>query len=254
MTGVRRRSRWLVPFGEGGAGPTVVCLPHAGGSPWIFREWQGHTEAVTLLGVHLPGRDDRFGEPPFRSLDSLVDALLPELSEVGKGEWALYGHSMGALVAYETARRAAGAGLSPPWRLFLAGAAAPHTPPPPEMHARPRDELVDWLVEHNDLDPEVLEYPGLLDLMLSTLRADLEAAETYRYQEHGRIGIPLHVFGGESDSLTPVDGLRSWQELTTAETRVEVLPGGHFFVSAHAARIVSVMEDTLRVDLKRENS
>ncbi|MFI1436642.1 thioesterase II family protein [Streptomyces lydicus] len=246
MTSFRVSSRWWETIREQSPpGPAVVCLPHAGGSASAFRPWAGHTDRLELMAVQLPGRERRMAEPALRSLDAVLDALLPELRVLAGREYALYGHSLGALLAFEAARRLRTAAPPGPSRLYVAGCPAPHALPPESVYDLPDDELLAWLTNGDGMDPAALEYPELIRLMLRTVRADLEIFDTYRYSSGPPLEIPVRVFHGSADEQYPAAVAERWKELTTGACDVDVFPGGHFFVRDHGPAIVSIIERDL---------
>jgi len=220
----------------------LVCLPHAGGGGAVFRDWQRHTDVLRVSAVLLPGRETRLREPAHTDVDALVEELLEPMRQVVTGQYALYGHSMGALVAFELTRRLRSAGLPMPLGLFLAGADAPQRLDPDPVHDLPRDELVAWLEDGHGLDPEALRYPELIDLMLPTVRADLALVETYRHVPQPPLDVPIRVFRGRGDPYCSTDGARDWALQTTAGCAVSDLDGDHFFVDDHLDRVVALIE------------
>ncbi len=223
----------------------LVCFPHAGGGSSVFQTWQRHTDVLRVSAVRLPGRESRLREPAIADLDALVDALAAALSGLTGRPYAFYGHSMGALVAYELTRRLRAEGLPLPRGLFVAGMDAPQRLDLDRAHDLPRDELVAWLVGVNGLDAEVLEYPALIDLMLPTIRADLAVVENYEHRRQPPLPVPIHVLRGRGDVQVSVEGSGGWAELTSAGCAVTDLDGDHFFVQHNERRIVSLIESDL---------
>lgn len=227
----------------------LVCFPHAGGGGSIFRTWQRHTKALHIAALRLPGREHRLSERPLADLELLVDALVDGLAATPgwppQRPYGLYGHSMGALVAFELTRRLRSIGVTLPAGLFVAGSDAPQLLNPERAHDLPRHELVDWLSNGNGLAPEALCYPELIDLMLPTIRADLAVVENYHYRSQAPLPLPIHVFRGCGDPQTSAEGSAGWAEQTSAECVVTHLTGGHFFVRDHEDHVVSLIEADL---------
>ncbi len=227
------------PYGEPDAQARVrlFCLPYAGGAassyhPW----WQLRDRDVDIVPVQLPGRENRVGEAPATDLHHLVDSLVEVVS--GYGPFALFGHSMGALIAYELAHRTG------PERLFVSGAVAPGTLTGDGTTYRlPRHEVVGELRRLNGTPAAVLDDEDLLDLLLPRLRADWQVADTYR-PSTARVAAPISAFGGTSDPDVPLAGLLAWRE-HAEDVRTRVLPGDHFFVDQHTRALV----DLVRADL-----
>ncbi|ONI78164.1 hypothetical protein ALI144C_32450 [Actinosynnema sp. ALI-1.44] len=240
-------ARWFTPFPNSpGEGRALVCLPHAGGGASEFGDWQSHAQSLTVLAVRLPGREARIAEAAFETIDDLVDAFLPAFVPVAQRGCVLFGHSMGALVAYEVARRLQVEGLPAPLGLVVSGCVAPHVLLPERVHEFSDEKLVQWLIDINGVEPEVLEYPKLLELMLPTVRADMRLVDDYRYREGVRLDIPLRALCGENDLGTPIEHARGWGELTTGTFDLDVFPGDHFFFREHIPRIMSTIENWTR--------
>jgi surfactin synthase thioesterase subunit len=157
--------------------------------------------------------------------------------------YALFGHSMGSLVAFEACHVLAARRAAMPRLLIASGHRAPRVPrSAPPMHNAPDAEFVAHLRELGATPAEVFSSSDLLELMLPILRADFRACETYRPHGRPRLHINIAAYGGLGDADTSRDGLRAWQEETTGECVVRMFPGGHFFVSDCADRVVAMLE------------
>jgi medium-chain acyl-[acyl-carrier-protein] hydrolase len=243
------RLSWLTTFADvSDPACELVCFPHAGGGSSVFHTWQRHTKTLRVSAVQLPGRELRLGEPAIDTVEVLVDALVPALRRVVGGRYAFFGHSMGALVAFELTRRLRATGLPLPVGLFVAGLDAPQLLNVDRTHDLPRDELLAWLSAGNGLDPEALRYPELIDLMLPTIRADLGMVENYRYRSEPSLPVPIHVFRGRDDEQVTAKGQAGWAVHTSAGCTDTKLDGDHFFVRHHEELIVWVIEASLLVE------
>src|SRR5215831_10645719 len=221
---------------------TLFCLPFAGGGAGVFREWPAGLPAVIeVCPVHLPGREARFGEPAIGDLDALVDALLEGLLSHLVGPFALFGHSMGGLIAFELADRLRGRGVTPAW-FFASGVRAPHLRPRPDpRHALPDDEFLAALRQLNGTPPELLENPEIMDLMLPTLRSDFRLVETYRYRPRPPLECPVAAFGGRDDPNVPREDLEAWRRQAAGRFEAHVLPGDHFFLTPSRDEVLGVI-------------
>lgn len=243
-------SPWLVPLRKLTAGELVlICLPHAGGSASVFRPWQSASERLDMVAVQLPGRENRFGEPARRSLTELLDELVPAITGLAGGRYAFFGHSMGALLAFEVAQRLRHLRSPAPEAMFVSGCPAPYlsTGGRDPVYDLPEPELIEWLDKVEGISAEVREYPELLKLMLPTLRADLEIVDTYQYEERPPLGCPIHVLMGVDDpEVTPAEA-KAWRDHTSGDFGLVPMRGGHFCVHENVDQAVSVMEDLLGV-------
>ncbi|AUS77113.1 thioesterase [Actinoalloteichus sp. AHMU CJ021] len=237
MTG----SRWL-PFGvPDRAAPRLFCFPHAGAGAAAFAEWRRLAPPeVQVCPLQPPGRAERMAETAHHDLDALLDDLLDDIGDEFTGRYALYGHSMGALVVFELTRRLRARGATPPAHLVVSGRTAPQRRNPRRvLHTLSTAELVPELRRIGGTPEEVLTEPALLELFLPTLRADFAVNENYRYAEQAPLDVPLTVFGGDDDPRATEEELGEWTAQAGAGCTVRVLPGDHFFLVPHAKELVT---------------
>lgn len=209
----------------------LFCFPYAGGGPHIFRGWSAGLPAdVELCPVHLPGRGSRIKEPPFTELLPLARALTRGLLPLLDKPFAFFGHSMGALIAFELARQLRREGGVGPSHLFVASRRAPQLPDPfPQMHALSDAGFIQALRRLGGIPEEILQHEELMQLMLPILRADVTLVETYVYEREEPLDCPVSAFGGTlGHDVTPYE-LDSWRWLTRRAFRLQMFPGSHFF-------------------------
>jgi len=224
----------------------LICFPHAGAGAVAFNGWTPLlAPTVRPVAVQLPGREDRIREPRYESLGPLLDDLVPVLAEHVAPPFAFFGHSMGALVAYEAARRMRAQGLPGPRHLFVSGRPAPHL----RDHARPigglpHDDFLTALRSLNGFPAEVLADEALTRLVAPTLRSDFRVCEGYVHRRGAPLDCPISVFGGTADDVTRQD-LAEWAAHTNVAFRLRMLPGDHFFVMAECLRVLAAICDDL---------
>jgi medium-chain acyl-[acyl-carrier-protein] hydrolase len=224
----------------------LFCVPHAGGAPHAFQGWPLELPRhVEVCAVNLPGRGKRFAELAYDRLGPLVRDLAAGLSPWLDRPFALFGHSMGAVVAFELARVLRSEGKREPVHLFVSGASAPQLPRLQRLHLLTDSQLIAELVRMNGLERELLEETELLHLVLPTIRRDLEAAETHECAAGVPLTCPLSVFGGADDWLAPSDRLSSWDVHTTGACRVDVFEGDHFFVNSARRQLLEAVSARL---------
>jgi medium-chain acyl-[acyl-carrier-protein] hydrolase len=227
-----RRGDWAVRWRpDPAARIRLFCLPHTGAGAATYRTWAGRLPRhVELIAVRLPGREVRYREAPYTSAAELVPAMLAGLARWLDRPHAWFGHSLGALLAFEAARRLATAG-HPPLALLVSGRVAPHlTPRQPPVHAAPTPAVLDRLRELAGTPEEVLADPHALAALLPTLRADFAVAETYTYHPGPPLPCPVAVFGGDRDPLADPAELDAWRAHTAAGCQVRLYPGDHFYL------------------------
>ena len=228
------RSRWVqVSRPRPDARLRLICLPAAGGGASRYRDWPAHLpDEVEVVSVQLPGRESRFTEAPIESMEQLVGPLLDGLASYLTRPFALFGHSMGALIAFELVRRMRPSGLAPV-HLFASGRRAPHLPRrSPDWHTVPDPEFLTTIGALGGIPPELLAESQFLDTMLPMLRADCTLSETYVLGPQEPLSCPVSAFGGLRDKEVPPEDVRAWSRHTTGPFRVHLLPGEHFFVDS----------------------
>jgi len=225
----------------------LFCLPFAGGGASSYRGWGRWLPSdLELCALQLPGREARFGEPLLRDMEAMVEGTLQAVAPLRDLPFAFFGHSMGAVIAYETARRLAELGGPQPGLLAVSGRAAPFlTGKMPPMHELDDAAFVEGLRRLEGTPAEVLENAELMELILPVLRADFRAIETYRWREGPPLRAPLLVLGGESDPDTDPASLQAWAEVTQGGCRSELLPGGHFFLNEQRERVLALLREEL---------
>lgn len=235
-------STWIeVRHPRPGARLRLVCLPFAGGSAGVFRDWApglpGHVE---VCAVRLPGRERRFEEPAFDRIEPLASAVLEGLVALLDRPFAFFGHSMGALVAFELTRRLRALGREPAG-FFASGCRAPQMGVGHRRHLLPEEELIASLREMNGTPPELLENEELMRLVLPTLRSDFAVVETFHYRPQPPFSWPLVAFGGLEDPEVSREQLEAWSQHAAGPFRMHLLPGDHFFVSSERARLLELL-------------
>jgi medium-chain acyl-[acyl-carrier-protein] hydrolase len=213
-------------------GSLLICLPYAGGSASLFRRWSAGLGArgIELAGVQLPGREDRIKEPAHTRMARLVADLAAELSALTSTPYSLYGHSMGALVAFELAHNVTRNGGAGPQRLIVGAQRAPHLlSSRAEKWQGDDDAFLRELRLLGGVPEDAFASPELLRLMLPTLRADFEVLATYEPAARGALNCPITVYGGTADACVPTADLADWGLHSRATTTVVTLPGDHFF-------------------------
>jgi surfactin synthase thioesterase subunit len=205
-------------------------FPYAGGSPAAFNKWTANK--VETYIAHYPGRGSRFNEPSIKRIGTLIENLLPVIQPLLDKPFALFGHSMGGLIAFELARGLRKRNLPQPKVLFLSACAAPHIPDPnPPIHALPDAEFLEALKEFNGIPSEILNQPEALKIFLPILRADFEAVETYRFDSsEPPLDISIVAFGGLDDPRVSREQLEGWAKQTASRFEARDFPGGHFFI------------------------
>ncbi|MGW2746064.1 thioesterase II family protein [Streptomyces sp. NPDC001450] len=219
----------------------LFVFPHAGAGASAYQLARHVPDTVEVCTVQLPGRENRFGEEPLTSLDAVVTRLAPLIAGHTGLPYAFFGHSMGALVAFEVTRRLRALGAALPARLFLSALRAPGLPDRDPLHQLPDADLLARLaaVELAGLDPELQE------LLLPLMRADLTVCETYAHRAEAPLPCPLTVLAGADDDTVDAVELAGWREHTTAGFELRRFPGGHLYVRGAEQQLAETITRTV---------
>lgn len=242
--------RWIRSFHRAPDGARqLVCFPHAGGAASYFfaasRALASAGAPVQVLAAQYPGRHDRRHEPAFESVEDLADAVTAALVTGGRlhpdRPPALFGHSMGAVIAFEVARRLErDAGLVASG-LFVSGRRAPSTRRTERVHLLDDRGLVDELRRLSGTQGSLLDDDEVVAMILPAVRGDYRAVETYRADPGARVNAPVTALVGTDDPLTTIQEAAAWREHTTAGFHLRVLPGGHFYLDSQLPAVLDVV-------------
>ena len=242
---------WFVSREPGAhPGARVFCFPHAGGNPRTFLGWQpGLGADAEILAVCRPGREHRAHEPA-PTFEEYVEGAAEAIRAVSERDGRpayLFGHSLGALVAFELGRRLASRHRVVPRHLIVSALRAPHLPRTniPE-HTLPEPEFRARLREFDGTPEEVLADEALMEVVGPILRADLAIPATYEHPPGARVTWPITAFAGMEDTEAPPDDVGAWREETTGAFALHVLPDGHFFVHSQESSLLRTMSGLLR--------
>ncbi len=235
---------------EGHPAVALVCLPHAGGTASTFSPWHPLLPPdIELIGVQYPGRQDRMAEPHVEDVCEVADRVVAELAELpGHRDRpvALFGHSVGAAVAYEVAVRLDG-GTGPHLRhVFVSARKAPHHADGEHDHRLKDEDLVAVVRRFGGRDLEALDHPDLWPVVLPPLRADLRMADAYRPESVRELSVPVTAFGADDDYTCAPGDLDGWEDTTAAGFDVEVFRGRHHYLTEDAPPVVSAITRRLR--------
>jgi len=215
----------------------LFCFPFAGGSAQAFKDWaEFMPKDVQLAAIQYPGRSSRFTEPALTEVEPMVATLHREIRPFLDKPFAFFGHSLGAALSFEVARKLQAEGRAPGY-LLVSGRRAPHLPRNRELiYNLPEDAFRAKIRELNGTPPEILEHEELMDLMAPILRADFTLSETYAFKSGIKLTVPMAAFGGVKDPDVEEDAIKAWGEHTDGPFAAHMLPGDHFFLNAGQSR------------------
>lgn len=228
----------------------IFCLPYAGAGSSRYFRWSTHFPAnVEICPVLLPGREGRLREPAFNDLQTLVHTVADALVGALDRPFALFGHSMGALISFELARCLRRELNVLPFHLFVSGSRAPQLPDPdPQVHALPDAQFCERVRQMDGAEDSIRDHDEYMALMLPMLRADFELCETYTYYPDDPLECPISAFGGLDDATTPLEDLSAWEQQTADSLVLRLFAGGHLFLnhceSDVAQSVLDHLDDT----------
>ncbi len=244
-------SRWLRRSGIKTSSVRLLCLPYAGGSARLFRDWsEWCAPEVEVVAVEFPGRGSHGRSALISDMDTMIERLLPVIDSISDKPFALFGHSMGALISFELSRALGRTGRRCPIHLFASAMRPPHIQGEYKLHNLPDRQFVEALRALKGTPPEILSDLSLLELFIPVLRADLRLAETYQYVAAPVLKHPITVFGGLSDVTVTVQRLTEWKKHTRGNCSIRLIEGNHFFIHEQAHVVAaSILKALGRVSL-----
>jgi medium-chain acyl-[acyl-carrier-protein] hydrolase len=235
--------RFHIPIPRSDAAARLICFPHAGGAASAYLPWARALvdRPIEIAAAQLPGRGDD-GERPGADLDRIVDGLANAIASLSDRPYALFGHSLGGLLAFELARRLRDQRNAGPAHLFVSGAFAPQIPAnsaPLRFIDGDTAFLEAVAAKYGGVPKIVLEQADLRSALVPALRADLALTETYTYRAAPRLTCPITAYAGASDPIVSEEGLAGWRDQTTGEFALRLFPGHHFYLNRQREALIA---------------
>ncbi|WKX71075.1 thioesterase II family protein [Streptomyces sp. XD-27] len=217
----------------------LLCLPHAGGSASFFHSW-GHALGadVEVLVASYPGRLYRISEPCIEHMDPLAEAVTREILPFLDVPLMVFGHSMGASLAYEVGLRLEKEHGTAPAGLFVSSRKAPHKVVPNQVYLGGDDALIAYVQGLGGTDASILDNPDLRELVLPAIRADFRIVGTYEPRPPVPVGCPIFAYVGDSDRFVNVTDMRAWGDVATGGFDVREFHGGHFYLAGQQPALI----------------
>lgn len=243
-------SPWVVfPQRRPEARLRLFCLPYAGAGASAYHAWgKGLASEIEVASIQLPGRETRLREARFNRLTPLVETLAEQIDPYLDKPYAVFGHSLGALIAFELCRALRRRGRTAPTQLLVSARRAPQLPETDEpIHDLPQPAFVEIVQKRYNALPEVIRQDQeLLDLFVPGLRADFEMLETYRYVEEEPLTCAIVAIGGRNDPRVNIEGLALWRRQTTGPFWSTTFDGGHFYLQPQRDALLSLLNQILQ--------
>lgn len=219
----------------------LFCFPYAGGGASIFRNWKNFlSKDIEAYALQAPGRETRFSEPPIADMEELVSQAVEAIKPLAHVPFAMFGHSLGSTIAFETARCLQELGHDPNL-LIVSGRQCPGAPSKrsPIGHL-PEKDFLEGLKGYNGTPTEVLQNKDLIELLLPMIRADFLLSETYRHQENaGLLRCPILALGSRQDVWLDPAYIDGWSKFTSGSFETQWFEGDHFYLNQYTADLVS---------------
>ena len=230
----------------------LFCFPYAGGTAAVFRGWAQYLPAeIELCAVQYAGRGSRLAEPLGEDVMAVMNGIYQDLQPFLKKPFAFFGHSMGALVSYEFARRLQQEERPGPFQLFVSGCSAPHVRQIESTYNLPEPEFIAELRRLQGTPEEVLDNAELMQLMMPIIRADFKVSQTYTYVPGPPLDCPIRAFGGLKDEMVPREEVEAWSEHTGGSFRAQMLPGDHFFLNTSESLLTRIIAQELIMQMNK---
>ncbi len=236
----------LIP--DTGSEINLFCLPFAGGNKYSYRLYNEQAPPfLKLIPLELPGRGARIREPLLTQVDAMVDDMFAQMKPHLHKPYAIYGHSMGAMLTYLITRRIVEEKLyNKPLHLFLTGCSGPSARDiNQKRHLLPKNEFIAKLKEYGGSPDEILYDEGLMNFFEPILRADFKGIENYVYQEVAPMDIPMTVIIGTDEPVT-TESAEAWKLETSETFELHQFSGKHFFIFEHAGKIMRMITQELQ--------
>lgn len=222
---------WIMPEAQDLSKVRLFCFPFAGGGASAYRNWlRESSHDLEIIAMQLPGRENRMGEAPLKSMDRIVAGAVQDIIKLADRPFSFFGHSLGARVAFECTRRLRELNHPLPDHLFVSGSRSPEIPEPNPLHHLDDSSFVEELKRFSGTPQVIIENRELMDLFLPILRADFTVDETYRYVDAPPLTVPVTAFCGTDDDEATILEMEGWGRHTSGPFKVRVVAGGHFFV------------------------
>lgn len=246
-------NNWFIPLKqEKNISIRLFCFHHSGGSSSTFRQWSKDiTDHTELIAVQLPGREERFNEPLLKNISQIVSNLCEHFNNYLDKPFIFFGHSTGALIAFEFARALRKHGISGLKHLIASGTKAPQIllkkyP----IHNLPNFKFIEELKKYNGISDYIIKNEELMSLFMPTLRADFCISETYKYHTERPLANPITALGGLNDNTVDFRDILKWEEQTSILFKHHFLFGDHFFINSSYKEVIKIINQILHNEIK----
>jgi surfactin synthase thioesterase subunit len=223
----------------------LFCLPHAGGFAMYYNKWKSHIEKnIEIIPLELSGRGRRMSEDYYNNFDEAINDLLSQvIVELDGSQFAFWGHSMGAMLAYELAHKIMEIKNQEPINLFMSGRYPPHIiKNKKSIHLLCDEDFIEEIIKFGGMPIEVLQDKNLMEVIIPILRADFKIIGSYEYVKRAnKFNCDIVALTGNEDNEVKTQSLLQWEEHTNGSCYVHELGGGHFYINNNVGRIINII-------------
>ena len=237
-----KKKDWFITFKpKYNSSIRLFCFHYAGGGASTFRNWVNDIiDSAEVIAIQLPGREERYCETLLNNLDDIIDNLCINFNDYMTKPFIFFGHSLGALVAFEFARALRAKGMPQPRHLVVSGAKAPQIHPEKlAINALSDEILINELKKYNGVSHSIIENKELISMFLPIIRNDFYVSETYEHKNDNPFSYPITALGGLSDYTFNKKNLLAWKEHTKGEFKYHFLSGDHFFIKKNLVSLIA---------------
>lgn len=226
----------------------LICLPYAGGSGYLFNEWRKHLGPdIEIFKLELSGRGVRFNEPFYNTLEKAVDDIYSRIEKViDNSSYAIFGHSMGSLLAYELSHKILSNKKNLPKHLFISGFGAPHLIcRETKLYKLEDKDFKQRICDLGGVPKEILSNEEVFNFFLPMLRADFKIIEEYKFEDKGiKLPIDISILNGNDDNISE-KGIYGWKDHTSKQCYIHTFEGNHFYINNNASNITGLIKSNL---------
>lgn len=225
----------------------LFCFPHLGGSAAIYYQWRSlFPTSIEICPVELAGRGERNEEPFYQNFQELVSDVSEQIIHTSSEAYALFGHSMGTLIAYETTYYLMNRGIDPPIHIFFSGRNTPDIKNDMFINCMNDETFIEKLNQLGGIPSAIFDYPELVDMVLPVLKADYRVMNTYGFTlQKQKIKSNITVVAGDNDLSITYEDMRKWRLITEGDCSMHFIPGGHFYMENNLNALVGLIKTTL---------
>lgn len=232
----------------------LLCFHYGGGSASAYKDWaKDIIKQVNLIAVQLPGREGRFNEPLLTKMDEVIQELYNNFNLYKRESFIFFGHSIGAIIAFEFARTIRKFDKSFKLKhLIVSGTKAPQLFSSESLtHTLSNDEFLQEISKYNGVPSEIIKNEELMSVFLPIIKADFTISETYTYSKGEVLNCPITALGGINDYSFNKEDLIKWNQQTSSLFKHFMLPGDHFFIRSSFQKVISIINSILIEEIKK---